>query len=67
MRKSGELSNISVSYPFGVEDLRVNVSRWCAAFFLEPVALERRLQFMEHLATFEVKQKPRRRGSTKAA
>ena len=67
MRKSGELSNISVNYPFGKEEMRVNISRWCTAFFLEPVSLEQRLQFMEHLATFEVKQKARRRGSTKAA
>lgn len=63
MRKSGELSNISVSYPFGKEVLRVNVSRWCAAFFLEPVALEQRLKFMEHLATFALKPKPPRRSA----
>lgn len=67
MCKSGELSNMSVSYPFKKKDLRVNVSRSCAAFFLEPVDLDLRLQFMEHLAEFEAKEKPSRRRSTKAA
>ncbi len=67
MCKSGELSNMSVSYPFNDSDLRVSLSRWCAVFFLEPVDLDLRLEFIEHLAEFEAKEKPSRQRKAKAA
>jgi hypothetical protein len=67
MCKSGELSSMSVNYPFKKNDLRVSLSRSCAAFFLEPVDLDLRLEFMEHLAEFEAKEKPSRRRTAKSA
>lgn len=65
MLAAGKLSSVSLSYPFPTQDktLRVNVSRWCAAFFLGRVKLKRGLEFMEHLAGFEAKPQPASRTS----
>ena len=53
MRDAGRLSNLSLSYPFAGDLVRVSVSRSCSAYLFGKMSLENRLRFMEHLATFQ--------------
>ena len=56
--KGQQFSNLSLRMPFDEQNLRVNISRNCAAFFLEPVVTRRGLRFMEHLAGFRIGVQP---------